>query len=278
MEDRGKQKQALISLRQVRKSFEAKSQVLRLVSFEVFKSEFVYVAGPSGAGKSTLLKLLYRAVAPDSGEVMFCGRDLARLRRESIPFLRRNIGVVFQDFRLLQDRTVHDNVALALEVLGKHPREIGARVEYVLDRVGLRRKASELVRNLSGGEQQRVAVARAVIAEPALVLADEPTGNLDALRATEVMSLLDMVNRRGTAVIVATHDHMLMAARPRRTIALVNGSVIDFPEERASKALELTELWALTEKRRQQSAAGQMLHYDETPELQSSQAPAEVTT
>lgn len=277
MEDRGNGSQTLISLRQVRKSFEPKSQVLRLVSFKVDRGEFIYIAGPSGAGKSTLLKLLYRAEAPDSGEVLFCGRDLARLRRESIPFLRRNIGVVFQDFRLLQDRTAHENVALALEVLGRRPREIRARVDYVLDRVGLKRKAHDLVRNLSGGEQQRVAVARAVIAEPALVLADEPTGNLDALRATEVMSLLDMVNRRGTAVIVATHDHMLMAARPRRTVALVDGKVINFPEERASRALELSELWALRGKgRREQS--DQILHSEDVPELRLGRTMVEAAT
>jgi cell division transport system ATP-binding protein len=263
----------------VRKSFEPKSQVLRLVSFEVNRGEFIYIAGPSGAGKSTLLKLLYRAEAPDSGEVLFCGRDLARLRRESIPFLRRNIGVVFQDFRLLQDRTAHENVALALEVLGKTPKEIRARVDYVLDRVGLKRKARDLIKNLSGGEQQRVAVARAVIAEPALVLADEPTGNLDAVRATEVMSLLDMVNRRGTAVIVATHDHMLMAARPRRTVALVDGKVINFPEDRANKALELSELWALRGRGTgRQEQPHQILHTESIPELRLGRANVEAAT
>jgi len=277
VEERGNEHQPLINLRQVRKSFGPTCQVLRLVSFEVGRGEFLYIAGPSGAGKSTLLKLLYRAEVPDAGEVLFCGRDLTRLRRESIPFLRRNVGVVFQDFRLLQDRTAHENVAIALEVLGKRPREIRARVDYVLDRVGLKRKAHDRVRNLSGGEQQRVAVARAVIAEPALVLADEPTGNLDALRATEVMSLLDMVNRRGTAVIVATHDHMLMAARPRRTVALVEGTIIDFPEDRAHRALELTELWARSERSRRESPS-QLLHAESTRELAPAGAPAEATS
>jgi cell division transport system ATP-binding protein len=248
-----------------------------LVSFDVAAGEFLYVTGPSGAGKSTLLKLLYRAEAPDSGEVSFCGRDLTRLRRESVPFLRRNIGVVFQDFRLLQDKTAHENVAIALEVLGKRPREIRARVDYVLERVGLKKKALERVRNLSGGEQQRVAVARAVIAEPALVLADEPTGNLDALRATEVMSLLDMVNRRGTAVIVATHDHMLMAARPRRTVALLNGTVVDFPEERAGRVLELAELWAMSERHRPEPQA-QLLHADHVTSLGPTQTTVEATS
>lgn len=238
--------EALVTLRQVKKSYGAEREVFRSVSFEIKRGEFIYIAGPSGAGKSTLLKLLYRAEVPDGGEVRFCGRDLSRLRRESVPYLRRNIGVVFQDFRLLLDRSAHENVALALEVLGMRPREIDARVRYVLDRVGLKRKSRELVSNLSGGEQQRVAVARAVIAEPALVLADEPTGNLDALRAAEVLSLLDAVNRRGTAVIVATHDHMLMAAKPRRTVALVDGGIRDFDQEHSNEALELTELWAMS--------------------------------
>ncbi len=254
--DSGRDDEALVTLRRVQKSFGRDRHVLESVSFEVERGEFLYVAGPSGAGKSTLLKLLYRAEAPDGGEVTFAGRDLTRLSRDSIPFLRRNIGVVFQDFRLLHDRTAQENVALALEVIGMRPREIKARVAYVLDRVGLKEKNEELVRNLSGGEQQRVAVARAVIAEPALVLADEPTGNLDALRAAEVLSLLDAVNRRGTAVIVATHDHMLMAARPRRTVALVDGEVLDFPQERSCEALELTELWAMENRRRTGSISG----------------------
>jgi cell division transport system ATP-binding protein len=247
--EQGCAKEALISLRRVKKSYGADREVFRSVSFEVARGEFLYVAGPSGAGKSTLLKLLYRAEIPDAGEVRFCGRDLTRLRRESVPYLRRNIGVVFQDFRLLQDRSARENVALALEVIGTRAREIEARVNYVLDRVGLKEKAAEPVGNLSGGEQQRVAVARAVIAEPALVLADEPTGNLDALRATEVLSLLDSVNRRGTAVIVATHDHMLMAAKPRRTVALIDGQIRDFDQSHSNEALELTELWAMSGQR-----------------------------
>jgi cell division transport system ATP-binding protein len=270
VEEQGGESKALISLRRVQKSYGPACQVLRQVSFDVDRGEFLYIAGPSGAGKSTLLKLLYRAEEPDAGEVLFCGRDLARLRRESIPFLRRNIGVVFQDFRLLQDRPVFENIAIALEVLGRPGREIRARVLYVLDRVGLADKAAETVRSLSGGEQQRVAVARAVVAEPALILADEPTGNLDALRAADVMSLLDAVNRRGTAVVVATHDHMLMAARPRRTVALSNGMVMDFPEDRAGRALELTEMWALSERQRRGLASdhadGQTLHAEtDTP-------------
>jgi cell division transport system ATP-binding protein len=247
-----------MSLRQVSKSYGPDRHVLRSVSFDLAVGEFIYITGASGAGKSTLLKLLYRAEAPDSGEVVFCGRDLSRLSRESVPYLRRNIGVVFQDFRLLVDQTAFENTALALEVLGMRPRELRKRVEYVLDRVGLGEQAHEPVRNLSGGEQQRVAVARAVVAEPAMVLADEPTGNLDSLRAAEVLSLLDAVNRRGTAVIVATHDHMLMAARPRRTIGLSGGTALDFPREQAHEALELAELQAMQDyrKRRTQRALG----------------------
>jgi len=237
----------LVSLKDVHKSYTKGKPVLGGISFDVARGEFIYVTGPSGAGKSTFLKLLYRAEEPDRGEVHFCGRDLTRLARDSVPYLRRNVGVVFQDFRLLSDRTVHDNVALALEVLGARPRDIRTRVAYVLDRVGLRDRERDLVGGLSGGEQQRVAVARAVIAGPALILADEPTGNLDSLRAAEVLSLLDAVQRRGTAVILATHDHMLMAARPRRTVVLSRGKVLDFPKERADEALEMAELRAAAE-------------------------------
>lgn len=237
-------KGALVSLRNVRKTYQKGRVVLDDVSFEVARGEFLYVTGPSGAGKSTLLKLLYRAEAPDQGEVMFCDRDLARLARDSVPFLRRNIGVIFQDFRLLHDATVQENVSLALEVVGARPREIKARVAYVLDRVGLRDRERDLVGALSGGEQQRVAVARAVIAGPALILADEPTGNLDSRRAAEVLSLLDAVQRRGTAIMLATHDHMLMAARPARTVVLSKGRALDYPAEAAAEALEMAELRA----------------------------------
>ena len=245
-----------MSLREVCKSYGPDREVLGSVSFDVRRGEFLYITGPSGAGKSTLLKLLYRAEEPDSGEVLFCGRDLARLSRDSIPFLRRNIGVVFQDFRLLSNRTAFENTALALEVLGIRPRELRKRVSYVLDRVGLKDKSHEPVRNLSGGEQQRVAVARAVVAEPAMILADEPTGNLDTLRAAEVLSLLDAVNRRGTAVIVATHDHMLMAARARRTVTLADGGVADFSEDKSHEALELSEARAMQGYRRRRAARG----------------------
>ncbi len=196
------------------------------VSLSVAKGEFVFLEGPSGAGKSTLLKLLFCAEQPSDGQIVIAERNVTRVRRSAVPYLRRNIGVVFQDFKLLPTRTVFDNVAVALEVLGKPPRDIHRRVTTVLRQVGLGHKLQALPTRLSGGEQQRVAIARALVNEPAILLADEPTGNLDPELALTIMGLFADANTRGTTVLVATHDPSLLAAFPRRRVRLERGRLV----------------------------------------------------
>ncbi len=196
------------------------------VSTTVAKGEFVYVGGPSGAGKSTFLKLIYGAEQPSEGKMIIGGADAERLRGARLALLRRNIGVVFQDFKLIPRRTLSENVGLSLEVLG-HPRdEIKRRVNAVLSLVGLRGRGDERPPMLSGGEQQRVAVARAIIGDPAILLADEPTGNLDGGMAIEVMEILQAINLRGTTVVVATHDSALMSRFPYRQLRFEGGRLV----------------------------------------------------
>jgi cell division transport system ATP-binding protein len=188
------------------------------VSCHVAKGEVIYITGPSGAGKSTMLKMLYGAIRPSSGKLMVGGVDLARLPSSELYQVRRNMGVVFQDFKLIPRRTVGDNVGLALEVLGVPRETIQRRVAGVLGIVGLRGRQDEYPPTLSGGEQQRVAVARAIVNDPAILLADEPTGNLDGAMAIEVMEILQAINLRGTTVVIATHDTGLMQRFPFRTL------------------------------------------------------------
>ena len=189
----------------------AGSPALRGVSVAVSQGEVLLVTGPSGAGKSTLLRLLYCAERPDRGEVFVAGRSLARLDRVSVPYVRRNLGVVFQDFRLLPDRSALENVAVALEILGLGRSEIDRRARGTLREVGLEDRASVKARALSGGEQQRVAIARALVNEPTVVLADEPTGSLDPRRAEEVLDVLEHAHQRGATLVVATHDPAVVA-------------------------------------------------------------------
>lgn len=193
------------------------------VSLSIEKGEFVYVTGPSGAGKSTLLKMLYGAEMPSAGKVMVGGVDLGSLGRDRLHQLRRNLGVVFQDFKLLPRRTVGDNVALALEVVGAPDEQVRRRVPAVLNIVGLKGREDSLAAELSGGEQQRVAIARAIVNDPAILLADEPTGNLDGAMAVEVMEILQAIHLRGTTVLVATHDVGLMDRFPYRKLRFVEG-------------------------------------------------------
>lgn len=200
---------------------------LQDVSMHVAKGEFVYVTGPSGAGKSTMLKMLYGAVKPTTGRIMVAGIDLGSVKRRDLPQLRRNMGIVFQDFKLIEQRNVFENVALALEVIGASREVIQRRVEAVLGIVGLRGRGEEFPPTLSGGEQQRVAVARAIVNDPAILLADEPTGNLDGAMAIEVMEILQAINLRGTTVMVATHDVGLMQRFPYRTIRFRSGRIIE---------------------------------------------------
>jgi cell division transport system ATP-binding protein len=212
------------------KSFREGTPVLRGMNLTIERGEFVFVTGPSGAGKSTLLRLLYRAETVDDGRILFLGRDVARLRADAVPFLRRNLGIVFQDFKLVATWSVFENVAISLEVLGLPPRLIRARVGEALERVGLAGRGEDPAGVLSGGEQQRVAVARAIVGEPALILADEPTGNLDPQLAIDILGLFEEIHENGTTVLFATHDRTLLEVRPRRVVVLDEGKAIDVPQ------------------------------------------------
>jgi cell division transport system ATP-binding protein len=196
------------------------------VDVEVSKGEFVFVVGPSGSGKSTLIKLLIREEQPTTGEIFVAGKNIGQLSNWKVPYLRRNVGTVFQDFKLLRDKTVFEQVAFALEVIGKPRHVINARVPEIVELVGLGDRMTHYPNQLSGGEQQRVAVARAFVNRPLILLADEPTGNLDPATSVDIMKLLDRINRLGTTVMMATHDNAIVDAMRRRVIELVDGKVI----------------------------------------------------
>jgi cell division transport system ATP-binding protein len=219
----------ILVFEQVFKSYRHGAPVLRGMNLVIERGEFVFVTGPSGSGKSTLLRLLYRADTVDDGRILFLGRDVARLRDDAIPFLRRNLGIVFQDFKLVPSWSAYENVAVSLEVLGLPQRLIRARVGEALDRVGLAGRGEDPAGVLSGGEQQRVAIARAIVGEPALILADEPTGNLDPQLAIDVLGLFEEIHETGTTVLFATHDRSLLEVRPRRVVVLDEGKAIDVP-------------------------------------------------
>lgn len=214
----------MINFSHVYKTYPGPVHALANVDLEIKKGEFVFLTGPSGAGKTTLFRMISAFDKPTSGAVTVAGYDLSEINENEVPFFRRKIGVVFQDFKLLKDRSVFENVALPLEIKREKESFIQKRVNDILDQVGLLFRSNHLPEQLSGGEQQRVAIARALIHQPGLLIADEPTGNLDPQLSLEIMDLLDRVNAQGTTVVVATHDHSIVTSKPsRRRIELRAG-------------------------------------------------------
>ncbi len=216
----------MIELRKVSKLYPNGVEALSNINLHIGKEEFAFIVGPSAAGKTTLMKLLYREEIPTSGEVIVDKVDIATLKTYEIPYLRRNIGVVFQDFKLLLKKTVAENVAFALWVTGSGRSEIRRKTNLVLELVGLLRKASSFPAELSGGEQQRTCIARAIVNNPPLLLCDEPTGNLDPQTSWEIMELLDKINKRGTTVLVATHNKSIVDTMKKRVIELDTGRIV----------------------------------------------------
>ncbi|MFO7295585.1 MAG: cell division ATP-binding protein FtsE [Clostridia bacterium] len=221
----------MIQFKNVTKVYPNGLCALSNVSFTIANGEFVFVVGASGAGKTTLMKLLLKEIEPTSGSIIVDDIDLSSLKRKEIPYYRRKLGVVFQDFRLLLDRTAYENVAFAMEILGAPPREIRRRVPIVLNMVGLGAKAHAYPYQLSGGEQQRVAIARALVNNPSILIADEPTGNLDPATAMEIMRILSLINRRGTTVIMATHAKNIVNAMRKRVLQFRKGVLIRDEQE-----------------------------------------------
>lgn len=214
----------VIELKNVSLTFEHR-KILDNVNFKLHTGEFVYLIGATGIGKSSFLKLLYHDLVPDSGTVMVTDYQIDKLKAKEIPFLRRRLGIVFQDFQLLKDRNVYENIAFALQVTGQKQAFIKERVMQVLAMVGLTHKRRHMPNELSGGEQQRVVIARALANEPRLLLADEPTGNLDPKASNHIMDLLKQINNRGMAVLMVTHDYKLVRNYPARTVRIVNGKL-----------------------------------------------------
>lgn len=196
------------------------------ISLKIDRGEFLFLMGPSGAGKSTLVKMLFREELPTRGQIFLAARSIVRMKRGEVPKLRRNMGIIFQDFKLLENKTVHENVAFAMEVVGANSREIKQRVPEVINMVGLKGKEKSFPGELSGGEQQRVGIARALANRPLLLIADEPTGNLDIDTSQEIMELLFSINRKGTTVIMATHARELVKNAGKRVIMLENGEIV----------------------------------------------------
>lgn len=216
----------MIELRHVTVIYPNGVQALTDITTRIEKGEFVFLVGPTGHGKSTFMKLIYREQLPHKGQVLVAGRDVSRLPNRAAPYLRRRIGVVFQDFRLLPEKTVWENVAFALQVIGTPRREMHRRIPEVLSQVGLEHKAEAFPSQLSGGEQQRASIARALVNYPPILLADEPTGNLDPETSWQTVQLLSQINVKGTTVVAATHDQMIVDAMKKRVITLDQGTII----------------------------------------------------
>ncbi|PLR78224.1 cell division ATP-binding protein FtsE [Bacillus sp. V3-13] len=215
----------MIEMQSVFKKYPNGVMAVNGIDVSIKQGEFVYVVGPSGAGKSTFIKMMYREEKPSTGTIMINGVDLGKLKAKKVPLLRRNIGVVFQDFKLLPTLNVYENVAFALEVIEEQPKQIKKRVLETLELVGLKHKARMLPTELSGGEQQRVSIARSIVNAPKLVIADEPTGNLDPDTSWEIMNIFEEINTRGTTVVMATHNKEIVNTITHRVIAIENGKI-----------------------------------------------------
>ena len=216
----------MIKFENVTKVYKGDVVALRDASADIQKGEFVFLVGPSGSGKSTFIRLLNKEEVPDSGRIWVAGKDIGVLSKWKVPYLRRNIGCIFQDFKLLPNKTVYENVAFALEVIGRPRHVVSSQVPAILELVGLAKKTDNLPHELSGGEQQRVSIARAFVNRPLILLADEPTGNLDPTTSVGIMRLLDRINRTGTTVVMATHDSSIVDTMRRRVIELDRGTIV----------------------------------------------------
>lgn len=216
----------MLKMTDVSKVYPGGSVALQNVDIHIEPGEFVFVVGPSGAGKSTFIKMLFREVLPTTGSIFVNGVDILSLTPNEIPYMRRQLGIIFQDYRLLPDRTVYENVAFAMEVIETPRRKIKRRVLNVLDLVGLRHRADAYPNELSGGEQQRIAIARAIVNDPILVIADEPTGNLDPETSWDIMEIFKEINASGTTIVMATHDKEIVDAMGKRVVAIEHGNIV----------------------------------------------------
>ncbi|MDO5596886.1 MULTISPECIES: cell division ATP-binding protein FtsE [Acidaminococcus] len=216
----------MLEMRHAGKIYPGGSVALEDINVEIKAGEFVFLVGPSGAGKSTFIRLISREIEPTSGQIFVDGVDVMKLKRRDIPYLRRQLGIVFQDFRLLNNRTAYENVAFAMQVIEAPSHKIRRRVEEVLELVGLKDRGDAYPGEMSGGEQQRIAIARAIVNDPLLVIADEPTGNLDPETSMEIMNIFSQINANGTTIIMATHDKTMVDYMQKRVIALENGRIV----------------------------------------------------
>lgn len=221
----------MIEMMNVTKRYNKGITAINNLSIQIKDGEFVYVVGPSGAGKSTFIKMMYREEKATKGRIRVGKYDLMKIKDRQIPYLRRYVGVVFQDFKLLPHKTVYENVAYAMEVIEKSPREIKRRVEDVLELVNLKHRMNNFPNELSGGEQQRVAIARAIVNTPGILIADEPTGNLDPETSMEIMDILERINEQGTTIVMATHNSQIVNEKKHRVIAIENGQIVRDQEQ-----------------------------------------------
>ena len=216
----------MIRFKEIQKAYDNGTKALKGVNLRIDDGEFVFLVGPSGSGKSTIVKLITAEEAPSGGRLMVNGYNLNNIRPGQVPFMRRTLGVIFQDFRLIEKKTIQENLIFAMRAIGASPRETRKRVPYVLELVGLEQKAGCRPTELSGGEQQRVAIARALVNNPQMIIADEPTGNLDPMRSLEIMMLLERINELGTTLLVVTHERELVDRFSKRVVAIENGRII----------------------------------------------------